>query len=177
MANEIKTVYKSGSTVYAVILSPSIQVWNGSTFENLTSMNWTTYKIALTEQIAGIFIGSIPSGIVTSGTYMILIYLQAGGTPTVTDIPVGGWQTAWSGTGEVSSLNAQLDMTQAVPASNTAESLGDALNAARADGFGKWDITVDGSGNPTGITLYAGDNATVVKTFAITSPTGHNIRA
>ena len=30
-----------------------------------------------------------------------------------------------------------LDMTQAVPTSNTAQTVGDALNASRADGFGK----------------------------------------
>jgi hypothetical protein len=61
-----------------------------------------------------------------------------------------------------------LDLTQAVPTSNTAQTVGDALNAARAQGFGKW--TLQG----TQLTLYAANGTTVVKTFVLddaTAPT------
>lgn len=59
----------------------------------------------------------------------------------------------------------QLDLTEAVPTSNTAQTVGDALNAARAQGFGKW--TISG----TTLTLYAGDGTTVVRTFTLDSST------
>jgi hypothetical protein len=58
---------------------------------------------------------------------------------------------------------SQLDMTQSVPTSNTAHTLGDALNAARAYGFGKWVIS------GTTLSLYASDNTTVIKTFTLDS--------
>ena len=61
-----------------------------------------------------------------------------------------------------------LDFTQLVPTSNTVQTVGDALNAARAQGFGKWVLS------GTALTIYGGDNTTIVKTFtidSITSPT------
>jgi hypothetical protein len=57
----------------------------------------------------------------------------------------------------------QIDMAQSVPTSNTAHTLGDALNAARAYGFGKWVIS------GTTLSLYASDNTTVIKTFTLDS--------
>jgi hypothetical protein len=57
----------------------------------------------------------------------------------------------------------QVDMTQSVPTSNTAHTIGDALNAARAYGFGKWVIS------GTTLSLYASDNTTVIKTFTLDS--------
>lgn len=56
-----------------------------------------------------------------------------------------------------------LDMSQSVPTSNTAQTVGDALNAARAYGFGKWVI------NGTNLSLYASDNTTIIKTFTLDS--------
>ena len=58
-----------------------------------------------------------------------------------------------------------LNMAQSVPSSNTAQTLGDALNAARAQGFGKWVLS------GTSLTLYAGDGTTVVRTFSLDSAT------
>lgn len=58
-----------------------------------------------------------------------------------------------------------IDMTQSVPSSNTAQTLGDALNAARAQGFGKWVLS------GTLLTLYAADNTTVVRSFTLDNPT------
>jgi len=63
-----------------------------------------------------------------------------------------------------------LDMTQAVPTSNTAETVGDALNAARAQGFGKWVIS------GTTLTLYANDGTTAVKSFTLNSATNPTSR-
>jgi hypothetical protein len=58
---------------------------------------------------------------------------------------------------------SQIDMSQSVPTSNTAHTIGDALNAARAYGFGKWVI------NGTNLSLYASDNTTIIKTFTLDS--------
>lgn len=63
-----------------------------------------------------------------------------------------------------------LDLTQVVPTTNTAETLGDALNAARAQGFGKW------AKSGTTLTLYAADGTTVVRTFTLDSATAPTSR-
>jgi hypothetical protein len=59
----------------------------------------------------------------------------------------------------------QLDTTQPVPTSNTPQTVGDALNAARAQAFGAWTL----SGMT--LTLYAADGATVVRQFTLNSST------
>ena len=56
-----------------------------------------------------------------------------------------------------------INMAQPVPTSNTAQTVGDALNAARAQGFGKWTI------NGNTLSLYAPDNSTVIKSFTLDS--------
>jgi len=58
-----------------------------------------------------------------------------------------------------------LDLTQAVPIANTAQTVGDALNAGRAQGFGKWVQ----AGNI--LTLFAPDGITPVRTFTLDSAT------
>lgn len=58
----------------------------------------------------------------------------------------------------------QLDMTQTVPVTNTAQTMGDALNAARVQAFGKWVLV------GTTLTLYNSDN-TVARTFSLDSAT------
>ncbi len=65
----------------------------------------------------------------------------------------------------------QIDMTQSVPLSNTANTIGDALNAMRAVGFGKWVIS------GTNLSLYAPDNVTVVKSFTLNSSTAPTSRS
>ena len=57
----------------------------------------------------------------------------------------------------------QFDLSQNVPLTNTAHSIGDALNAARAQGFGKWQIV----GNT--MNIYAEDGITLVKSFNLDS--------
>lgn len=58
-----------------------------------------------------------------------------------------------------------LDLTQTVPTANTAQTVGDALNAARAQGFGVWKLV------GTTLTLYAADGTTAVRTFTLDSAT------
>ena len=64
-----------------------------------------------------------------------------------------------------------LDLTQPVPTTNTAQTLGDAMNAARAQGFGKWTLV------GTALTMYAADGTTVVRTFTLDSATVPTSRA
>lgn len=58
-----------------------------------------------------------------------------------------------------------LDFTQTFPNSNIAQSIGDALNAARSSGFGRWTL------NDRTLSLYGADNTTIVKTFTLNSST------
>jgi hypothetical protein len=87
------------------------------------------------------------AGTDTPGTTTLLA--RVGGTITVT----GG--------------AVNLNLSQAVPVSNTAQTVGDALNAARVQGFGRWVV------DPTAktLTLYAADSTTVIKTFNLDSGT------
>lgn len=62
-------------------------------------------------------------------------------------------------------IDRGIDFTQLVPTTNTAQSVGDALNAARAQGFGKWTFI------GTSLSLYAADNTTIIKTFTLDSST------
>jgi len=63
-----------------------------------------------------------------------------------------------------SSGHALVSLTQVIPATgNTGNSLADCLNAARAQGFGKWILS------GTTLTLYGADGATVVRTFTLDS--------
>jgi hypothetical protein len=80
-----------------------------------------------------------------------------------------GLITAGTGTNQITLASgittATLSMSQAVATSNTDNTVGDCLNAARAAGFGKW--TLSG----TTYNLYAPDNSTIVKTFTLNSAT------
>jgi hypothetical protein len=67
-------------------------------------------------------------------------------------------------------ISSQLDLTQAVPTSNSANTVGDCLNAARAQGFGKWSVI------GTTLRLYAPDGTTVVRTFTLDSETSPSQR-
>jgi hypothetical protein len=62
---------------------------------------------------------------------------------------------------ESMSASVALDLTQTIPTSNAAQTLGDAFNAARAQGFGTWGM------NGTSLKLYAADGVTVVKEFLL----------
>ena len=85
-----------------------------------------------------------------------------------------GLITAGTGTNQISlsagEVSATLDLTQAIPTSNTANTIGDCLNAARAQGFGKWVLS------GTTLTLYAPDATTTVRTFTLNSATAPTSR-
>ncbi len=62
------------------------------------------------------------------------------------------------------------DLTQMVPLTNTPNSMGDALNAARAGAFGK--LVLSG----TTLSVYGSDGTTVVRSFALDSATNPTTR-
>jgi hypothetical protein len=64
-----------------------------------------------------------------------------------------------------------LDLTQGVPTTNTAQTIGDALNAARAQGFGKWAVV------GTALNLYAANGTTIVHAFTLDSATAPTSRS
>ncbi|MDE2101089.1 MAG: hypothetical protein KGL39_27830 [Patescibacteria group bacterium] len=103
--------------------------------------------------------GSVPSGYAT-GDFMTVVFSSiVAGFPTLVPIVEAIIKTSYA-----------IDMSQAVPTSNPDQTVGDALNAARAQGFGPWTI----SGNS--LIIYAADGTTAVRTFQLTpngsSPTG-----
>ncbi len=59
----------------------------------------------------------------------------------------------------------QTDLTQALDLTPTTETVGDALLAARAQGFGKWTLV------STTLTLYANDGTTPLRVFTLDSAT------
>lgn len=61
--------------------------------------------------------------------------------------------------------NSAVKFDQAVPTSNTSQTVGDSLNAARAQGFGKW------VKSGTSLVLYAPDGTTPVRTFTLDQDT------
>jgi hypothetical protein len=65
----------------------------------------------------------------------------------------------------------QLDLTQSIPNSTITGSIGEALNAMRAQGFGKW--TFDG----TNLSMYAADNVTILKTLSFNSVSNPTMRS
>jgi hypothetical protein len=169
MANEIQFDAPTGKTCYAQVRNAAGQVWRVDTlvFENYATANIAHYNVPATEQgtASGFYAGNFPA--VGQGVYSVDAKVQAGGSPAEADATVGTGTVEWTG----SALLLPVDLTLAVPTSNTAQTVGDALNAARAQGFGKWTIV------GTALTLFAADGVTVVRTFTLDSATAPTQRA
>jgi len=122
MANELKTRFTSGQTVYAMLLNAAGQIWRTDThvFEAPTAGDWTNYAIALTEQsTTGIYEGNFPTQVAVAGVnpYSVMFLQRAGASPATTDQPNGmlGGTVYWNGTtlGEVfSSTGTPPTVTQ-----------------------------------------------------------------
>ena len=92
MANELSTFYPGDSaTTYAVVRQTvSLQVWNTNTsaLEDWSNANIAYYAIPLTSQGGDLYTGTFPSTL-AYGNYYIAYYLQAGGSPAISDIILG----------------------------------------------------------------------------------------
>ena len=75
--------------------------------------------------------------------------------------------------GSVASVQAPVtvDLGQVIPLTNAANTMGDCLNAARAQGFGKW-TKVDST-----LTLFGPDGATIVRTFTLNDASNPTARS
>src|SRR5271170_1325274 len=107
--NELQTRAAVGSTVYAIVRSPSAQPWNTSTlaFENWTDGNYANYAIACTDEgSSGFFVGSMPTAITISGTFSIEFFIQAGGSPAESDLFNAGGPLQWDGSAEAGDITS-----------------------------------------------------------------------
>ena len=90
MSLYIPAIYTSGSTLYAILHNLSTnQVWRVDTtvWEAYSSAHWTSYALALTEQASsGFYSAAYPAGITNTLTSEA-IYVQAGGSPALSDAP------------------------------------------------------------------------------------------
>jgi hypothetical protein len=170
----------TGQTVYAVIVNPAAQAWNGATsaFEAITATDWANYAQTLTEAAgAGLYAGNFPAAITTAGAYYVAFRQRAGASPAPTDMANGmlGGVLFWSGSAEQFPAvpGAQMDLVNAPNAtavSALSSSLWGALTSA---------LTVAGSiGHKLASWVLGTDNKVLLSTdpqTGVTIPTVTNL--
>ena len=165
-------------TLFEGTTSQSIQVYLGVVGLTHNNSNLTVKYTRLNSSSVNVTLASqTPTGSWVSGGFCAIDAVNMPGYYRF-DIPDAAMTTgaksvtvAFQGftsntNGTFASINLQkmqIDMAQPVPTSNTAQTVGDALNAARAQGFGKWTI------NGNTLSLYAPDGSTVIKSFTLDS--------
>jgi hypothetical protein len=183
MADEISFIHPqgvAGLNIYARLKDANNKFWTSGGFVTFNENNWATYAIPLSSRGVGLYLGNFPSG-VAAGLYTLDAYHQIGAGPVKppTDLYQGASRSPiqWNGTIEIplSELAKPgdamvLDFTPIVPLFNPPNSIGDCLNGARTQAFGKWHRL----GNI--LRLYGPDDTTVVHEFALDSPTSPTIR-
>ena len=109
-ANEIKSYYESGNTLYAIIRDGTGQAWDtgDAAFEAWNAAD--DYNIPLVDKSGGFYIGDFNTA-VTAGYYSIITHQQEGGTAADTDPPIwkdyGYWDgTMWTSGASISDINS-----------------------------------------------------------------------
>ena len=109
-ANEIKSYFESGNTLYAIIRNDSGQAWDtgDAAFEAWNDAD--DYNIPLVDKSGGFYIGDFNTA-VTAGYYSIITHQQEGGTAADTDPPIwkdyGYWDgTTWTSGASISDINS-----------------------------------------------------------------------
>jgi len=102
--------YPTGKTLYTQIENgPSVYNKDTPAFESYLVANWAHYAVLTPETPAssGRYVAQFPTGS-PAGNYSWTTYLQAGGSPASTDVPVGSGGGYWDGTtfGGASSLTS-----------------------------------------------------------------------
>jgi hypothetical protein len=129
-----------------------------------------TFGQAVTATVPGnVTVGGYASG-QDPGTYILVTAANKLATDTTGRVLLQPTQNGVTIPTVTAVTTANLNLSQAVPTSNTAQTVGDALNAARAQGFGKWQLV------GTTLTLYAPDGTTPVRTFSLDSVSAPTIR-
>ena len=148
------------------------------------------YKVALTATECQCQSGTLCGKSSTANVSILPVTYTFENLPIAAPAAAGGLPTIGTGSGQISPSGGAmpvagtvvvgtnhdksgytLDLTQPVPTSNTAQTVGDAFNAARAQGFGKWVLS------GTTLTLYAPDGSTAVRTFILDSATAPTQRS
>jgi hypothetical protein len=171
----IREDQSAGTSV--TFVSGTVGTWLSNSFAEITSVPGF-YELGLPDAAlaSGQSVQMILSGATNMGLVPIEIELTAtdnqnaanGGLSALPAVAAGANNGLPLGN---SSGQVSLNLVQAVPTSNTAHTLGDALNAARAQGFGPWRIV------GTAWNLYASDGTTLVKSFTLDSASSPTSRS
>lgn len=100
-ANEVSLAYAVGSNLYFRVFDSTGKVWNTSgtpAFETWDDDNVTDYDIALTGTGGSFYQGTFPD--LDDGTYSVVSYLRAGGTPAVSDGVISSGLMEWQDSAE-----------------------------------------------------------------------------
>ena len=109
-ANEIEFVYPSGSTLYAVVRQPStVKVWDAGTsvWDTWADGDVGDYDIPMTDNRGDYYTATFP-GSISSGSYSVSVYVQAGASPAVSDEILGMGPMVWTGSVPRTIANASL---------------------------------------------------------------------
>jgi len=101
-ANEVQIAYAVSNNLYFRIFNSTGQVWNTAgtpAFEAWADGNVTDYDIALTGTGGSFYQGTFP--VLSDGTYSVVSYLRAGGTPAVSDGVISSGLMEWRSSAEV----------------------------------------------------------------------------
>lgn len=117
MSNELVVKHSIGVNVYAIIFKKSNNyVWDAGDSALEAAGTWNDARVGecdvpLTDRGAGLYTADFP--ISTAGTYRILYFERAGGSPDTTDICIGRATIEWSGTSETTTPGAGSGQTLA----------------------------------------------------------------
>lgn len=120
----------SAGTPYITIVNSAGAWYNGSTFETYAAGNWSTYDVAATQYGSSkVWYVTFPS--ISAGTYDIVQFLQAGGSPAQTDSPEGATTQYWDATNlleaaQVKGMDASI-LTASALATDAASEIADAI--------------------------------------------------
>lgn len=104
MSNEIHIIGPSGQTCYAAVISDAGLWSNAGVLEAFTPADYAGYIITVTEAgSTGIFDGNFPSAL-AAGSYDVVLFLRAGGSPANGDRAVGTQSIQWQGVASSSGL-------------------------------------------------------------------------
>lgn len=98
MSNELRIGSVTDLTVYAAILNDNSRIWNGSSFEVYSSVNYPNYDVTVTEQgSSGIYVGDFPVAVTDAGHYEVFYFIQDSGAPAEGDRILGTSSIDWDG--------------------------------------------------------------------------------
>lgn len=100
-ANEVQIAYAVSNNLYFRVFDSTGQVYNTSetAFEAWADPNVGDYDVALTGTGGSFYQGTFPA--ISDGTYTVVAYLRAGGSPAVGDGVISSGLMEWESDAEV----------------------------------------------------------------------------